>query len=260
MYNIDLITNPIHISQYIITNSDIKRIRTDARKEETIELTNFRNKAFDLNKSLYHVLDSGFKDLPFEPTDEFPYKNTFADLQKYLIEISKLEELSQIISRIEGQMKKIKNEWENNYLEVSNLLNKLNINGDDALTVYLVPNCLKAGRYYYGKYIEWGYRNDFNNYNTIYLWHEVVHHHLFKNNLCNNKDLNEVVTMIISDRYLYSKLNNENSNITISDSRKTSIPVNELNKILTLGAEHLVRKNGELSIEELVLFVQKQKI
>ncbi len=255
MYNISLKIDRIHISQYLINYSELNRIRKGSSKKNIQYMTEFKNIAFHLDKVSYDIVRKGLKDLPYEVVDGIPYKNMFDNVSRFLVKISELESLDNIIKEVEKDKLEIESEWLKNQKLISKFLSTLGINDNRNVDIYLVPKFLLAGRYYNGKYIEWALRNDFPNYNSIYITHELIHNYIHDNDLIEDKEINEVVTMILSDRVLYFKLNHKHSNIDYSQARETHMSKEILNDLIDKGEKYFYQHENSTSIRDLISYI-----
>ncbi|KKU99309.1 MAG: hypothetical protein UY32_C0002G0045 [Candidatus Jorgensenbacteria bacterium GW2011_GWC1_48_8] len=69
------------------------------------------------------------------------------------------------------------------------------------IAVYITHPGLKNGRYVGNNTIEWGHNEDWPNYATIYLWHEILHSYI------GYSEKGHAVIELITDEELRTQLN-----------------------------------------------------
>lgn len=69
----------------------------------------------------------------------------------------------------------IEAEFNKNFNQSLNYLKKLGIDIGGVFKIWLSTPCIGTGHYIENNNISWAFRNDWGNYNTVYLWHEILH-------------------------------------------------------------------------------------
>lgn len=157
---------------------------------------NFQNFVWNTSKEMYELLTS--RSNPFNNLD-----NCGTKLESFLAEIKSSNELSEVIKQTQESLLLVKKEWEDNFNKSYKIIKEITgINFREAIfTVFLTHPSLQNG-YYAGKSsICWSYRNDFENYNTVYLWHEILHSK-FKID-----ELSHTLIQLVTDNELRIRLN-----------------------------------------------------
>jgi hypothetical protein len=72
---------------------------------------------------------------------------------------------------------------------------------DQIFNVYIAHPGLKAGKNFGGNNIVWSHQNYWPNYNTVYIWHELLHSYFEKD------DKSHALIELITDEEMRIKLN-----------------------------------------------------
>lgn len=97
------------------------------------------------------------------------------DVSKYLNDLISLDIFQNIIDETNYTIPLLEEEWSRNFKTTSDYITSLGIKLKDEFTVYVNHPIFLEGRYWGDGTIIWSYRDDFSNYNTIYIWHELLH-------------------------------------------------------------------------------------
>ena len=93
-------------------------------------------------------------------------------------------------------------QWKNNLNKTSKIINDITgLKLSKKFNVYLTHPSLKNGKYIAKNSIAWGHHENYKNYTTIYLWHEILHSYFDLN------DLNHAIIQLVTDNELRLKLN-----------------------------------------------------
>ena len=139
---------------------------------------------------------------------EKTFQETSFRLEKIYKDIFKTKEFKKLYKETEEYLKFVKNEWDKNQKEVLNFISK--ISGikisNKKVTVFITHPKLHNGRALTGKnIILWGHPEDWENYNTVYLCHELMH--LLTWNCQKNPFLMHTIVELLTDNELRIKLN-----------------------------------------------------
>jgi hypothetical protein len=84
-----------------------------------------------------------------------------------------------ILKQTSQALSDVRKEWEHNYFKSHELLADLTgLSLDKTFQVFITHPCAAQGFNDFRGNIFWTYRLDFPNYNTIYLWHEIMHYYV----------------------------------------------------------------------------------
>ena len=123
-------------------------------------------------------------------------------LSNFLNELKRSRQYGKIHRQTGEYLKFCRNQWNENYPFVSKVieeLTKLKLN--KKFTIYVTHPGLKNGSYKGNNTIEWGHNEDWPNYVTTYLWHEILHSYI------GHSKKEHAVIELITDEELRTRLN-----------------------------------------------------
>ncbi|HVZ12796.1 MAG TPA: hypothetical protein VG965_07255 [Patescibacteria group bacterium] len=163
--------------------------------EDVVALQNF---AWSLSKSAYNFVSGR------APGEFFALGGTLDEATNFMQQVEESDEFQKIRQQTEDYMAKIKSQWEQNYPQASDFVKKLTgLDLNKQVNIYVTHPGLNNGKYLGSDNITFGHNEDWNNYSTVYLWHEVLHSYL------DNTALNHALIQFVTDNELRKKLNNE---------------------------------------------------
>ena len=121
---------------------------------------------------------------------------------RYLEELIQLDIFKDIINETNDTVPLLIEEWNRNYKVTREYIDSLGINLKGKFTVYVNHPIFLEGQYWGDGIIIWSYRNDFLNYNSIYIWHEILHEFFGKS------DIEHALIELITDNEMRRLLNN----------------------------------------------------
>jgi hypothetical protein len=133
------------------------------------------------NKNLYQILSQNLEPLIMERGFIGGCINATADVKKNLLEIYGTDEFKKIFREVGEYADQVKKQWDKNYAASAGFLTDI-LNVDTTkirkeITVYVSHPRLWRGRSYIEEdVIAWSHPDEWKNYATVYLWHEVMHH------------------------------------------------------------------------------------
>jgi len=127
---------------------------------------------------------------------------TIKQSPKFLKELKRSKQYKKIYQQTEEYLKFCKNQWNENYHFTSKVINELTkLKLNKKFTIYITHPGLKNGSYKGGNTIAWGHNEDWPNYATVYLWHEILHSYM------SYTDKEHAVIELITDEELRTRLN-----------------------------------------------------
>ena len=103
-------------------------------------------------------------------------QKTIRHLPKYLNELKKSKQYKKIYHQTEVYLNFCKNQWNDNYLVAKEIVSELiGFKLNKKFNVFITHPSLRNGSYKGDNTIEWGHNEDWFNYTTVYLWHEILH-------------------------------------------------------------------------------------
>lgn len=173
---VNFVVNDKYILFYVLqAHSDNRFIKS---KKELYEKTivDFQNFAWDKSQKLYKIIDG--RTNPFLQKalgEEFDFQHIERDLHNYVNELLKCELFKELLEETRETTRLCEKEWEKNLESSTKFIKSLGIEVPGAFETLMVHPGLKAGSYLGNNKICWSYQDYWQNYNTIYIWHEILH-------------------------------------------------------------------------------------
>lgn len=201
-------------------------------------------------------IDSGFDNKHFKQI----FLNNGLKLEKIYKEIIKSREFKRLYAETSQYLKFVENQWQKNEKEVFKIMQNLSgiKSPKEQITVYLTHPKLKNGRMILDRnIILWGHSEDWKNYSTIYLCHELTH--ILTMNQCKNHELMHAIIELFIDNELRIRLNEKGKYFyenKMSIGHQYLRPLEK--KILKYWKQYLNGKSGE-NIFEFETFLLKNE-
>jgi transposase len=166
------------------------------------EVIGFKNFAWKKSQKIYNLFTDISRLLPDDIDDILDIKKLDKEILSFFKTLKNSTQYRKILLRTQNYLDFCKKQWIKNYpvsLKIVRDLTGFNFN--KTFTIYITHPSLKNG-YYFGKNkIGWGHNEDWPNYTTVYLWHEILHSYF------QNKDFNHAIIQFITDNELRIILN-----------------------------------------------------
>lgn len=189
------------LASYLIANYRPDRYVGYVSPKTRKGIVAFQDLAWELSTELSTLIDGRYPLCMYPQNVEKSYKEIGSELEKYIQKLVNTEEYKKLKRETQESVKKIENEWENNYKKTSSYIKSIGIDIKGDYTVWLVHPGLKAGRYTGSNKIVWSYQTYWKNYNTVYLWHEILHSYFGRS------DSEHALIELITDEEMRTKLN-----------------------------------------------------
>lgn len=122
--------------------------------------------------------------------------------QQYLDQIKTSPEYQRIRSATEQYAAECRNQWIRNYQQSYEIIKDLTgLNLDRRFSVRIHHPLLRIGYNSGNNGIHWGHHDDWPNYTTVYLWHEILHSYF------GYSDIDHAIIELITDNELRVRLN-----------------------------------------------------
>lgn len=191
----------------------------------------------------------------FLETDEKEIKNTLNKFSKEAIPILEMvknrKEFKRLISETEEYKKFVFNQWKTNRKKVIKTLEELTGSSlpEKTITVLITHPKLRNGIHFFGKnIIGWGHSEDWKNYTTVYLAHEIMHDVMVeKLGKEGRDDTSHAIIELMTDNELRIRLNKK-GNYFMEKGQKVGHPYlhNTIEKILPIWKEYLKKKDKKI--------------
>ncbi|MDO8622372.1 MAG: hypothetical protein Q7R80_04030 [bacterium] len=125
-----------------------------------------------------------------------------SELPKFFQAIVRSSPFKKLRGETEHYLEFCAEQWENNRERTTQVVHNLTgFNLDQSFTVYVTHPSLRNGHLIDDTHIAWGHHEDWPNYTTVYLWHEILHAYFERN------DLDHALIQFIADNELRVQLN-----------------------------------------------------
>ncbi|MBD3282420.1 MAG: hypothetical protein GF387_02310 [Candidatus Portnoybacteria bacterium] len=203
--NIEFKINKFSLIQSAIKSGELEKVNRllwkDFCNEPAFYFLNPKHLDWSLEEIFIQSEKEGFKER---------FLKLAENLEKILKEASKSNKFKKILSETERYKKLVEGQWnDNKELVLSFFKNELGLKIPNyTITVFVFPPEFCKGRMNPDKkYILWGHKEDWENYSTVYLAHEILHILVDKN--CKNKNLMHAIIELATDNELRIRLNKE---------------------------------------------------
>lgn len=198
MITLDFQINPSYLVYHTITNCSPSRFIDETPDRKVVD---FQNAAWSKDKAANQFLRFGPNEVNLFTSPSISEIAQRAEklIQSMIADATFVPLLAETVESLEL----LKSEWENNYPKTYELVSEmtgLNLNGD--FRIFLSHPALKQGHYQSElRAVCWAYRNTWPNYNTVYIWHELLH------SFIPGGHLEHAVIQLIADNELRVSLN-----------------------------------------------------
>lgn len=196
MLKLNFQINPAYLAYHFIKNTSPSRFVSG---ECDPEIVDFQNAAWGKDRAANDFIRFGpDEDTFLSGKSMVEMARRADDLLKQMLNHSSFVPL---LAETSKSLVQVREEWESNYSKTNNMIGEmtgLNLNKD--VSVYLTHPKLKQGHAGHDC-IVWAYRLTWPNYNTVYLWHELLHL------LLPHGNLEHAVIQLISDNEMRVRLN-----------------------------------------------------
>ena len=190
-FNIKFVLDKNYLAKLCIRSYKEKKLNKKAIKYNNGLIIDFNKIAKEKSEDYYNLICKKWN------ADKYD-----KHLSEYLNNLISLDIFQNIINETSNTLPLLEMEWSNNYKITSKYITSLGIELKGKFTVYVNHPIFLEGRYWEDGVIIWSYRNDFPNYNTIYIWHEILHEYIGKS------DKQHALIELIADNEMRRILNN----------------------------------------------------
>ena len=181
-----------YLVTHLLASTGGSRFSSNKYKKDIVALQNY---AWKRNRACYNILIGRIFAGDIN-------RKTLGALPGFLANLKKSKEYKKIRAQGESYLRFCSDQWKKNYVETSEkirLITGFNLN--ETFVVYITHPGLRNGKYVGNHAIQWGHNEDWPNYVTVYLWHEILHSYLGKS------DIEHAVIELIADNELRVGLN-----------------------------------------------------
>ncbi len=204
MVDVEFILNDYFLVSYLFTNG--RNFIGNYKDQERIDVVNFLQYAWDDNESLYIAMSGRFGLAGMVPILENHKFSSFGiHIDEFIDKITKTKEYERIRDQTKNSIERCKGEWDKNFEKTSDFLSNYGIEVDGKYKIWMSHPAIRAGQNIGRNDIIWADRNDWPNYNTVYIWHEILHSYFDKFGV--KKMIEEVIVQLLTDNEMRKMLN-----------------------------------------------------
>ncbi len=168
--------NDYFLIPYILANYEEKHFAKTANEEHKQKLVRFQDIAWQKSQDIYKVLDGRCPIYMYLAiADASDFKESGNHIDGFIAEVADLSEYKELKEDTITSADLTKMEWDKNYEITQNYIDSLGINVEGEFNIWLAHPGLKAGTNMGNRNIIWSYQTLWENYNTVYIWHEILH-------------------------------------------------------------------------------------
>lgn len=223
--------DPNYFIAHTLSNMANDRFSSMKHKKDIIDFQNF---AWKESKNCYDLLAGRIYPEKFIDKEIF---SAIKDISRFLTKLQKSVKYQKIFEQTQEYLEFCQKQWNENYESIIRIMEQLTgLKFEKNFTVYITHSSLKNGCYLGKDKIAWGHNEDWPNYSTIYLWHEVLHSYF------SNSELEHALISFVTDEELRTRLNGGEYPPFIT--HKELLPL--MKKILPFWREYLTSKKKNL--------------
>ena len=182
-------------NQHLIvhTLASNNRFSSEENREDIVA---FQNYAWGISQHCYNFLAR-----KLSPSVFFASESVEA-LSRYVTQLEQSRAFGVIREQTEAFLAFVQAQWEHNYPLTSQAVYEMTgLDLQKTMVVRLTHPSLCNGRYLGNEMFTWGHHEDWPNYATVYLWHEILHSYFAFD------DLSHALIQLITDNELRVRLN-----------------------------------------------------
>lgn len=165
------------------------------------DVVKFQNLAWEISQNSYNFLVGRI--MPNQLSDK-NIKKAVSDLPSFLKKLKSSSEFKKILQQTKNYFNKCQKQWNQNYDKTSKHISEITeFKLNEKFTIFITHPSLKNGNYIGNNQVAWGHSEEWPNYITVYLWHEILHSYF------GHSDIDHAVIELIADEELRSVLNKD---------------------------------------------------
>lgn len=193
---LNFLINEDYLILHTLTSIAPDRFSSSRHKKDIIV---FQNYAWRKSRQSYEVLLGRFS---VNDVVNRQFQNIYKALPKFLADLKQSTQYRKLLKQTKIYLRFCKMQWDRNYSISGEIISKLTgFKLNKIFNVYITHPSLRNGSHEAGNIITWGHHEDWPNYATVYLWHEILHSHFGKS------DIEHAIIQLISDNELRIRLN-----------------------------------------------------
>jgi hypothetical protein len=193
---LNFVVNENYLIAHTLGSTDASRYSSSKHVKD---IKSFQKDAWEESKSNYNFLIG--QALPDDLSDE-GLGSISISLSGYFSTLRANKHYQRILSHTEKYLAYCEDQWNYNYPATNRIISEITgFRLKKNFTIFITHPSLKNGKYLGNNQIAWGHNEDWSNYTTVYLWHEIMHSYF------DTKQLDHVIISFVTDEELRIKLN-----------------------------------------------------
>lgn len=202
MIKVEFVFNDYFLVSYIISNYTEDRFLNYCLKDYKKDLVAFQNIAWSESEKYSIAIDGRFGLAGLIPSlKNNKYQTLGFKLDKYIEKLIKTEVYKILKNQTLIGLQQCEKEWSNNFWDTNKYIKDLGIKIEGDFKIWITHPGLRAGRNIGDNNIIWSYQTYWANYNTIYIWHEILH------SFFNHNNTEHALIELITDNQMKMMLN-----------------------------------------------------
>lgn len=171
------------------------------------KITNLKNAAWQISQKWYECWSVRWEG-PFNSFAWANLRNGSKGLIEFLDKVRETREFREVLNETTLRKEFCQKQWENNLFNSKQIIQEMTgLNVAGTYTVYVGYPGLAGGSNFGDNEIHWGGHEDWLNYTTVYIWHEILHSQI-PGSQVPKAGLDHALIQLISDNELRERLNN----------------------------------------------------
>lgn len=188
--------DPNYFIAHALSNMASDRFSSTRHKKDIVDFQNF---AWKESKNCYDLLAGRIYPEKFINKE---IVGAIKNISRFLTKLQQSAEYQKIFEQTQDYLEFCRKRWDENYESTIRIMEELTgLKFEKNFTVYITHPSLKNGCYLGKNRIAWGHNEDWQNYSTVYLWHEVLH------SCFSNSELEHAIISFATDEELRIRLN-----------------------------------------------------
>ncbi len=185
-----------YLITHILAMCEPNRYSSDEHRRDIVDL---QNVAWDASKDLFNMIVG--RPYPFIYSNKEELTNLGPRLVKYFETIRNHDVFRKVLGQTQDYAKHCQEQWKSTQDQAEKFIKE--VTGfplDHSFNIYLTHRSGRNGQYIGDNNILWGHHEDWPFYDTVYIWHEILHAYF------SHSDEDHIIIQFIADCELRKKL------------------------------------------------------
>jgi len=152
-------------------DSNLLLSRIASARNQKGNILRFQNFAWKKSPFLYRLLSADFLPQQLSPKNV----SSLPRLSAYISDLKKNKKFQAVLAETEVYRRRCIVQWSKNFKKTFGYFSSLGIKPRGRFTIYVMHPELRIGRNFDNNLITFGHEEEWPNYITVYIWHEILH-------------------------------------------------------------------------------------